>query len=113
MGQAVGYSLRQWDALKRYTEDGDLSIDNGESERRLRLIALGRKNWLFAGSDTGGEWAADIYSIIETCKLHGVEPFAYLKDILERLPTHPPDAMAELTPKAWAEAQRPVVEAAA
>ena len=67
---------------------------------------MGRKNWLFAGNDEGGRRAAILYSVIASCQLHGIDPFHYLKDVLRRLPTQPADALADLTPKAWAEALR-------
>lgn len=101
LGEAVTYATNQWDALMRYVEDGRLDIDNNEVERALRCVAVGRKNWLFAGSPKGGERAAVIYSLVSTCKLLGVEPFAYLRDVLERLPTHPRERIAELTPRLW------------
>jgi transposase len=101
LGEAVTYATNQWDALVRYVEDGRLDIDNNEVERALRCVAVGRKNWLFAGSPKGGERAAVIYSLVSTCKLLGIEPFAYLRDVLQRLPTHPRDRIAELTPRAW------------
>ncbi|MCP3998973.1 MAG: IS66 family transposase [bacterium] len=105
MAKAIGYVLRQWDALVRYTENGDLEIDNNAAERALRRVAVGRKNWLFAGNDDGGRRAAIMYSLIASCQLHGIDPFHYLTDVFRRLPTQPPDALAELTPRAWAAAQ--------
>ena len=101
MGEAIGYARRQWIALNRYLEDGRLEIDNNAAERALRAIAIGRKNWLFAGSDEGGRRAAIIYSLIATCKRHGVEPFAYLRDVLDRVSTHPQRAIAALLPHHW------------
>ena len=101
MGMAIQYTLNQWEALNRYLEDGDLAIDNNAAERALRPIALGRKNWLFAGSDKGGERAAIVYSLIETCKRHGVEPYAYLRDVLDRIPSHPINTLRELLPQNW------------
>jgi len=106
LAKAVGYVLRQWDSLVRYTEDGDLEIDNNAAERALRRVAVGRKNWLFAGNDEGGRRAAILYSLIGSCQLHGIDPFHYLRDVFRRLPAQPAHALAELTPKAWAEAQR-------
>ena len=76
--QAIRYALGNWTALVRYADDGRLEIDNNRAENTLRGVALGRKNWLFAGSDTGGERAAVVYSLIETCKLNGIDPEAYL-----------------------------------
>jgi transposase len=102
LGDALRYSRNQWQALRRYTEDGRLPIDNGRSERALRQIALGRKNWLFAGSDEGGHRAAALYTILETCKRNRIDPYPYLRDLLEQIPTCPPDRVAELTPLAWA-----------
>ncbi len=106
LATAVGYALRQWKALVRYTEDGDLAIDNNAAERAVRRIAVGRKNWLFAGNDEGGRRAAILYSLIASCQLHGIDPFIYLRDVFRRLPGHPADALFELTPKAWAKARR-------
>ena len=85
LGKAFQYSLSRWDALTRYTEDGRLSIDNNLAERLLRGIAVSRKNFLFLGSDRGGERAAAIYTIIETAKLNGLDPEAYLATVLDRL----------------------------
>ncbi|MEB8533344.1 transposase domain-containing protein, partial [Acidithiobacillus ferriphilus] len=84
-----------------YLEEGQLSIDNNPVERALRGVAIGRKNFLFVGNDTGGERAASFYSIIETCKLNGIEPFAYLCDMLEKLPTWPNKKLHELLPWNW------------
>lgn len=112
LGKAITYARLQWKALCRYTEDGDLSIDNNRSERALRCVAVGRKNWMFAGNDEGGRRAAIIYSLIATCKHHGIDPFAYLRDVLRRLPTHPSDAIAELSPVAWAQASKALPTAA-
>jgi len=106
MGQAIGYTLRQWQALARFTECGWIGIDNNVAERALRGIAVGRKNWLFAGSDEGGRTAAVLYSILMTCKHLSIEPFNYLRDILARLPEHPVERLQELLPAIWASAQR-------
>jgi transposase len=101
IGQAVSYALGQWKALNRYVDDGDLEIDNNLSERVLRTVCIGRKNWLFAGSDEGAKRAAIIYSLVATCKLSHVDPFAYLRDVLDRISTHPASRIVELTPSAW------------
>ncbi|MEZ6139600.1 MAG: transposase [Zavarzinella sp.] len=101
IAKAVNYALRHWQALHRYTEQGYLNIDNNAAERALRVIALGRKNWLFAGSEQGGRNAAIIYSIVQSCLHAGVEPQAYLTDILAKLPTWPKDRLSELSPAAW------------
>lgn len=98
---AIGYALSNWSALNRYVESGILDIDNNACERAMRPVALGRKNWLFAGSDRGGRAAAVAFSLIQTCKLHGVEPFAYLADVLRRLPSHSINRVAELLPFRW------------
>ncbi|MCP4599051.1 MAG: IS66 family transposase [Proteobacteria bacterium] len=101
MGQAIGYARGQWDALNRYLENGILSIDNNLSERTLRMVVIGRKNWLFAGHDNGGLRAAIIYSLIASCKLCHIDPFAYLQDVLERVSTHPASGIADLIPANW------------
>ena len=101
IGQAVSYARAQWEELLTYTRDGELSIDNNVSERSLRAQAIGRKNYLFVGSDRGGRTAATLYSLVGSCKRHGVDPFAYLKDMLGRLPTHPVERLHELLPDAW------------
>ena len=86
---AVRYALGRWDALLRYVDDGRIEIDNNAAERALRTVALGRKNYLFAGSDAGGERAAAIYSLIGTAKLNDIDPEAYLRDVLTRIADHP------------------------
>jgi len=98
---AINYMLNQWRALMHYLREGFLDIDNNGSERAIRPITVGRKNYLFYGSDEGGRRAANIYSIIETCKQHQVNTFDYLQDILTRLPTHPNARIRELLPYNW------------
>ncbi len=98
---AINYVLNQWQALNVYTTDGDLDIDNNISERTLKLIGMGRLNWLFVGSDNGGRTAAVLFSFTATCKMRGINTFAYLRDVLERLPTHPAERLAELLPHSW------------
>ncbi|PAX06317.1 IS66 family transposase [Sphingomonas lenta] len=95
---AVRYALARWPALVRYVDDGRLEIDNNAAERSLRGVALGRKNWLFAGSDQGGHRAASIYSLVETAKLNGVDPQAWLADTIARISDHPARRVAELLP---------------
>jgi hypothetical protein len=95
---AVRYALSRWDALLRYVDDGRLEIDNNPAERALRTVALGRKNYLFAGSDSGGERAAAIYSLIGTAKLNGLDPEAYLRNVLSRIADHPINHIEELLP---------------
>ena len=95
---AIRYALSRWRALLRYCEDGRLEMDNNAAERALRAVALGRKNYLFAGSDTGGERAAAIYTLIGTAKLNGMDPEAYLRYVLERIADHPINRIHELLP---------------
>ncbi|MGA2076372.1 MAG: transposase [Terriglobia bacterium] len=97
-GEAIAYTLSNWKALIRYCEDGDLEIDNTGAERSLRSVAVGRKNWMFYGSDNGGRTAAVLSSLIATSKRHGVDPFAYLRDLFERISAHPKSRLAELLP---------------
>jgi len=95
------YVLANWTALARYIEDGDLSIDNNAAERAMRPVALGRKNWNFAGSDNGGRTAAVLYSLAATCRRHGFDPFAYLKDVIGRISDHPANRIEEHLPDHW------------
>jgi hypothetical protein len=106
MGEAISYALNNWAALMRYTEAGLLAIDNNASEREMKRIAIGRKNWLTVGSPRGGQTAAVLFSFTSTCQRLGVEPWRYLRDALERLPGYPPERLAELLPDEWARAQR-------
>jgi transposase len=101
LGQAVQYTLNNWIALTRYLADGILDIDNNKAERLMRPIAVGRKNWTFAGSDRGGSAAAVMYSLIETCKLNNVNPYDYLRDILTRLPNTLNRDIRQLLPYEW------------
>jgi hypothetical protein len=95
---AIGYALARWPALVRYCHDGHLEIDNNAAERSLRAVAIGRKNYLFAGSDSGGERAAVIYSLLGSAKLNGADPEAYLTAVLRRIADHPINRIAELLP---------------
>jgi len=106
-GQAIAYALSNWEALIRYAGDGDLEIDNNGAERSLRGVAVGRKNWLFFGSDNGGRTAAVLTSFIATCKRLGIDPFAYLRDIFDRISTYPQGRLAELLPDQWKTARQP------
>ena len=99
--KAIDYSLGRWAALTRYLDDGDLPIDNNHIENRIRPVALGRSNWLFAGSLRAGQRAAAVMSLIQSAKLNGHDPYRYLKDVLERLPTHPASRLEELLPHHW------------
>ena len=98
LGQAISYALSNWKALTVYTQDGRLEIDNNRSEKCIKGIVLGRKNYLFMGSSRGGAAAATIYSLIETCKQNDVDPLAYLADVLARTPAHPNKRICELLP---------------
>jgi transposase len=95
---AIRYALALWDALVRFCDDGRIEIDNNSAERALRCVAIGRKNYLFAGSDRGGERAATFYSLIGTAKLNGLDPEAYLRELLTRIADHPVNRIAELLP---------------
>jgi transposase len=109
---AIRYASSRWIQLTRYRDDGRLEIDNNAAERAIRALVLGRKNWLFAGSDDGGERAAAIYTLIETAKLYHIDPEAWLRDVLARLATHPAKRIDELLPWHWAAAQdQPAVAA--
>lgn len=100
-GEALTYVFNQWEALNRYLEDGDLDIDNNAAERALRCVAVGRKNWLFAGSVTGGKWAAVLYSLVASCKRHKIDPYFYLRDVIGRVKTHPMSRIRELLPATY------------
>jgi transposase len=101
IGKAIGYALNHWQALTRFLGDGRICMSNNAAERALRGIAVGRRNWTFAGSDRGGERAAAIYTLIETCKLNGVDPQAWLADVLARLPDYPAKRIHDLLPWNW------------
>lgn len=100
-GKAIAYALNNWEALSRYAADGDLAIDNNGAERSLRGVAVGRRNWTFFGSDNGGKTAAVLKSFIASCQRSKVEPWAYLKDVLGRIASHPVNKLDELLPANW------------
>lgn len=102
LGEALRYLHNQREALGRYLLDGCLKPDNNGAENQLRVVAVGRKNWLFAGSQEGARRAALLYTLVQGCKLAGVEPFRYFKDVLLRVATHPASRIDELTPTGWA-----------
>lgn len=110
MSEAIGYAVNQWDALIRYLDDGDLAIDNNAAENALRAIAIGRKNWLFAGSERGGRTAATLYSVIQSAKRHQLDPFRYLRDLFLRIPTHPNKEIHRLLPDHWKREILPTLE---
>ena len=101
LGQAIRYALGQWEALSRFLEDARLALDNNASERALRTIALGRKNYLFVGNDEAGENLAGLFSLLATCEENGVNPEQYLADVLPRLQSHPNSRLDELLPHRW------------
>lgn len=101
MAKAITYTLNQWEALLRYIDDPILEIDNNLSERTLRMVVIGRKNYLFAGSEAGAERAAIIYSLVASCKMNDHDPFAYFNDVLRKVSTHPADKIDELLPCNW------------
>src|SRR5580698_10069234 len=98
VGEAITHTRSNWAALSRYLESPYLSIDNNAVENAIRPIALGRKNWLHLGSDRGGKTAATLLSLVQSCKLLGNEPFAYLRDVLDRVSTHPASRIDDLLP---------------
>jgi hypothetical protein len=103
LAKALTYLENQWPTLVRFLEDGRVPIHNNVCENAVRPVAVGRKNWLFAGSERGGHAAATIYSVIESCRRVGVDPFLYLRDVLVRVCTHPADRVDELVPERWKE----------
>jgi transposase len=105
-GKAINYSLKRWSALTRFLDDGRLCLSNNAAEREIRAVAMGRKNWTFAGSDEGGRRAAAIYTLIQTAKLNDVDPQAWLADVLARLPDHPARRIEELLPWQWCGSRR-------
>ena len=98
---AIRYALSRWEALTRFTTDGRLEMSNNAAERAIRPLALGRKNYLFAGSDAGGRRAAAVYTIVETARMNGLDPEAYLADVLARIADHPASRIDELLPWHW------------
>lgn len=104
-GRAIRYTLKNWTALERYCQDGELEIDNNATERAIRSIAVGRNNWVFFGSDAGGRTAAVLRSFVASCQRVGVDPFIWLKDVLSRIGDHPITRLAELLPHNWKPAQ--------
>jgi hypothetical protein len=103
---AIGYTLGNWEALCRYTQDGGLNIDNNASERELRRIAVGRKNWMFAGSDHGGNTAAILFTFTASARRHELDPWRYLRDVLTRLPDTPVSEVDQFLPDRWRPARQ-------
>ena len=100
-GKALFYCLNNWTELKQYVTDGELKIDNNHTEREMKYVSMGKKAWLFYGSDEGGKNNAIVSSIISTCRRHGVEPWAYLTDVVQRLAENPEANLEELLPYNW------------
>jgi transposase len=107
LGKALGYAQNQWPAMARYLEVAQAELDNNSTEHSLRGVVLGRRNWLHVGQEAGGEKAANLFSLMITCKRLKVEPYAYLHDILRRLPSHPNKDIWQLTPRGWQETFAP------
>jgi transposase len=103
LGDALRYLDNQWAPLQRFIEDGRLAIDNNRAENQLHIVAVGRKNWLFAESLEGARWTAILYSLVQSCRLADIDPFVYFRDVLRRLPTHPQRLIAQLTPRNWSQ----------
>jgi hypothetical protein len=101
IGQAIQYALNRWKYVKRYLDDGQLEIDNNLVENAIRPVALGRKNYLFAGSHEGAKWAAVLYSLISSAANCGHNPYEYLRDVLQHLPDQPLGCLDELLPPNW------------
>ena len=101
IAKALQYSISKWKELTIYTVDGKLNIDNNPVENSIRPVAIGRKNYLFAGSHEAAERSAMLYSLLGTCKMHNINPFIWLRDILKRLPAHHINKIEELLPQNW------------
>lgn len=113
MGSAISYALNQWTAFERFLENGRVEIDNNKVENSIRPTAVGKKNWLFFGSEEAGARNAVIFTLIENCRMHGIEPSEYLKDVLERLPRTTNQQVEQLTPLNWAKARAASLQRAA
>jgi transposase len=101
MGRAISYALNQWDALTKFLTDARIPPDNNRSERALRVVALGRKNFLFVGHKRAGENLAILYTLVGSCELNGINPYDYLVDVLQRVATHPAAQIEDLLPDRW------------
>ena len=101
IGKALGYSIERWEQLMIYVTEAKLNIDNNPVENSIRPVAIGRKNYLFAGSHEAAQRSAVLYSLLGTCKLHDVNPFVWLKDVLQRIGVHPINKVADLLPHNW------------
>lgn len=108
LAKAFSYMLRRWPSFTRFLDDGRICLTNNAAERALRGVALGRKAWLFCGSDRGGQRAAILYSLIVTAKLNDVDPQAWLADVLARIAAHPAQQLDELLPWNWKAHRQPI-----
>jgi transposase len=106
-GQAIDYALSNWTLLGVYLEDGHLEIDNNLVENAIRPTAVGKKNWLFFGDAEAGHRSAILYTMIESCRCRGIDPYAYLRDVLTRLPSMTNWQVKDITPQAWAKTATP------
>jgi transposase len=106
MGQAIDYALSQWSSLEVYLADGRVEIDNNLVENAIRPTALGKKNWLFVGEADAGQRGAIIYTLVESCRRRGQDPYKYLREVLTRLPHMTNRQIPEVTPQAWCKARR-------
>jgi transposase len=113
LGRAISYARNRGDTLTRFLDDARIPVDNNASERALRIVALGRRNFLFVGHSGTGDNLAGLYSLIATCDLHSVDPIEYLRDVLIRVDTHPATAIDELLPHRWRAPERLELEVAA
>jgi hypothetical protein len=113
LGQAIDYTLKRWEALTQFVDDGVLEIDNNLIENAIRPSAIGKKNFLFIGHPDAGERSAVVYTLLGSCRRHGVNPFDYLKDLFTRLPSAKITQIREFTPSAWAKAKGKLVAKAA
>jgi hypothetical protein len=112
LGRGMAYVLEQWPALERFLADGRLEIDNNTVENAIHPTAIGKKNWLCIGAADAGQRGAMLYTIVESCRRRGIDPLAYLRDVLTRLPAMKITEVASLTPEAWAKARQQPPEVA-
>ncbi len=106
MGEAISYALNQWEAVCRYLDFGDAHIDNNAAENSIRPVCVGKRNWLFFGSEEAGTRNAAVFTLIQNCRMHGIDPYSYLKDALEKLPATTNQQVAQLTPLKWKKARQ-------
>lgn len=105
MGEAISYALNQWEAVSRYLDFGEAEVDDNLVENSIRPVCVGKKNWLFFGSEEAGTRNAAVFTLIQNCRMHGIDPYTYLKDVLEKLPTTTNQQVAQLTPLKWKKAR--------